>query len=122
MINGLHAMIYTQNAEADRAFFRDVLKFPHVDAGDGWLIFAAPPSEIGFHPADDAPNAPVDKHDLHFMCDDVYQTVIELKARGVQFIGEPVDHGYGIVITLKLPGGGTIDLYQPRHPRPPKSH
>ncbi len=118
MVNGLHAMIYTKDAEADRAFFRDVLKFPHVDAGDGWLIFAAPPAEIGFHPVDGESASHAGRHDLHLMCDDIHATIAGLKQRGARFEGEVSDQGWGIVTTIRLPGGGTIDLYQPRHPRP----
>jgi catechol 2,3-dioxygenase-like lactoylglutathione lyase family enzyme len=111
MINGAHAIIYAKDAEKARAFFRDVLKFPSVDAGDGWLIFALPPAEVGVHPSDDSA-----KHELYFMCDDVEKTVADLKKRGVEFTSPVSDQGWGLLTTLKIPGGGEIGLYQPRHP------
>ncbi len=113
MITGLHALVYTREAEKARAFFRDVLGFGHVDAGDGWLIFKAPPAELGVHPLEgEGPG----KHELYFMCDDVHKTVAELRAKGVEFTGEVEDHGYGLVTAFRLPGGESVGLYQPRHP------
>ena len=112
MINGTHAIIYCQDAEKARAFFRDVLKFDSVDAGQGWLIFAMPPAEMGVHPAEGTEH----RHELYFMCDDVKKTVEELKSKGVEFATEISDQGWGLLTTLKIPGGGEIGLYQPRHP------
>src|SRR5690242_7817792 len=111
MITGVHAIVYSKDAEKAHAFFRDVLKYPSVDAGHGWLIFALPPAEIAAHPAETS-----EHHELYFMCDDVEKTVAELKRKGVEFTGPVVDHGWGLLTTLKIPGGGEIGLYQPRHP------
>jgi catechol 2,3-dioxygenase-like lactoylglutathione lyase family enzyme len=110
MINGAHTIIYSQDAEADRAFFRDVLGYPHIDAGDGWLIFKLPPAEVAVHPAD-GPGT----HELYLMCDDVEATVQELTGRGVEFSQPISDQGWGLLTSFKLPGGGDIGLYQPRH-------
>ncbi|MFE5026026.1 VOC family protein [Streptomyces sp. NPDC056656] len=108
MINGAHVIIYSHEAEADRAFFRDVLEYPHIDAGDGWLIFKLPPAEVAVHPAD-APS-----HELYLMCDDVYATVDKLSAKGVECT--PVTNaGWGLKTGIRLPGGGGLGLYQPRH-------
>jgi len=110
MISGAHMIFYSADAEADRAFFRDVLGFPFVDAGHGWLIFALPPSEIAVHPA--AENA---KHEIYLMCDDVTSTIQTLERQQVKC--DPVaDLGWGLLTHLSLPGGGRLGLYQPRHP------
>jgi catechol 2,3-dioxygenase-like lactoylglutathione lyase family enzyme len=111
MITGIHALIYSKDAAADRAFFRDTLGFRPVDAGDGWLIFRLPPAELGVHP-DEAGGV------THFslMCDDVQATMEELTRKGVEFVRGIKDEGYGLVTALKLPGGGELALYQPRHP------
>jgi catechol 2,3-dioxygenase-like lactoylglutathione lyase family enzyme len=111
MIIGAHTILYSNDVERDRAFLRDVLGFESVDAGDGWLIFAQPPAELAVHPADGAP-----KHELYFMCDGIEQTVAELRAGGAEFEGDITDQGWGRLITMKLPGGGGIGLYEPRHP------
>jgi catechol 2,3-dioxygenase-like lactoylglutathione lyase family enzyme len=114
MINGVHAIVYTKDAEAARAFFRDVLGFPSVDAGHGWLIFALPPAELAAHPAEE--DGDDGRHELYFMCDDVNKTVDELKRQGVEFTAPISDQGWGLLTRLKIPGGGEIGLYQPRHP------
>jgi catechol 2,3-dioxygenase-like lactoylglutathione lyase family enzyme len=114
MINGAHIIIYTKDPEADRAFFRDVLKFPSVDAGHGWLIFALPPSEAAFHP--DETN---DRHELYFMCDDLTSTLADLAAAGIKASGTHEER-WGILAHITLPGGGTIGVYQPKHPRAQK--
>jgi catechol 2,3-dioxygenase-like lactoylglutathione lyase family enzyme len=115
MINGLHALLYSTDAPALRNFFRDVLGFPYVDAHEGWLIFAMPPAELGMHPA--APNsAEAGIHNVSLMCDDIKSTVAELQAKGANFRGPVEDRRYGLVATIELPGGGFMDLYQPRHP------
>ena len=111
MINGVHALVYTKAADEVRAFFRDVLEFPSVNAGDGWLIFALPPAELGIHPMENE-----EFHQLFLMCDDVSATVKELEAKGVEFSGPISDKGWGLVTIIKLPGGSEIGLYQPRHP------
>jgi hypothetical protein len=111
VIHGVHALLYAKQPESVRAFFRDVLKLPSVDAGHGWLIFALPPAELGIHPTDGEPS-----HELWLMCDDVRATRAELEARGVQFT-EPVDEApFGLATRLEVPGGGTMGLYQPKHP------
>jgi hypothetical protein len=111
MITGTHLIVYSNNADADRAFFRDVLNYPHVDAGDGWLIFKLPPSEVAVHPVD-GPQS----HELYLMCDDVAATVDEMTAKGVE-CGEVTAQGWGLLTTVRLPGGSELGLYQPRHPR-----
>lgn len=111
-ITGAHSIIYSLNAEADRAFFRDVLKFPNVDVGSGWLIFGLPPSEVAVHPSNEN-----DVHELYLMCDDINAFLEEMNGRGVDC--EPVDdQGWGLLSQIKLPGGGKLGVYQPRHPRP----
>ena len=112
MITGAHSIIYSTNAEEDRAFLRDVLKLPHVDAGEGWLIFGLPPAEVAVHPSQKN-----DGHEFYFICDDVAALVAELEKH--QIARHPVqDQGYGLVTQLILPGGGKLGVYQPRHPRP----
>lgn len=111
MINGTHLVIYSRDAEADRAFFRDVLEYPHVDAGGGWLIFKVPPGEVAVHPIGDR-----EAHELFLMCDDIETTIAELTAKGVKFVGAVSDEGWGLLSTIRLPGGSTLGLYQPRHP------
>jgi catechol 2,3-dioxygenase-like lactoylglutathione lyase family enzyme len=113
VITGVHAVIFTADAEADRAFFRDVLELPFVDAGGGWLIFALPPAELAAHPADDGGH-----RELYLMCDDVHATVAELKAKGVEVGPSVSDEGFGLLTTIRLPGGGELGLYEPRHPTP----
>ncbi|WP_419998737.1 VOC family protein [Streptomyces boninensis] len=111
MINGAHVILYSRDAEADRAFLRDVLGQKHVDAGGGWLIFKLPPAEVAVHPADGDP-----KHELYFMCDDVEATVAELTARGVEFTAPVTEQRWGRLTALRLPGGGEVGLYEPLHP------
>jgi len=110
MITGAHIIVYSQDPEADRAFFRDVLKFSNVDAGHGWLIFTLPPAEAAFHPSEKN-----DLHELYFMCDDLRSTMKSLKAKKVT-CGKIHEERWGIVTTISLPGGGKIGLYQPKHP------
>ncbi|MDI2129790.1 VOC family protein [Yinghuangia seranimata] len=112
MINGAHVILYSRDAEADRAFFRDVLRYPYVDAGHGWLIFKAPPTELAMHPTDDAPSC-----DLYLMCDDLAATTEDLVAHNVEITKSPESAGWGLVTAFRLPGGGEVGLYQPRHPR-----
>jgi catechol 2,3-dioxygenase-like lactoylglutathione lyase family enzyme len=113
MITGVHAVIFTTDAERDRAFFRDVLGLSSVDAGGGWLIFALPPAELAAHPADEG-----GRHELYLMCDDVRATLDELKAKGVEFARPISDEGFGLMTAIRLPGGGELGLYQPSHPSP----
>lgn len=110
MIHGAHAILYTSDAEATRAFFRDTLGFGHVDAGQGWLIFALPPAEMGIHPETEG-----GRHELYFTCDDIGATMAALAAKGVAFSGPPNDYGWGILTTMLVPGGLKVGLYQPRH-------
>ena len=108
-ITGVHALLYSAEAEAVRAVLADVLGWRHVDGGDGWLIFALPPAELGVHPADRP------SHELSLMCDDLAATMADLAAKGVEFRGEPHDEGWGLVVTMVLPGGLDLLLYEPRH-------
>jgi catechol 2,3-dioxygenase-like lactoylglutathione lyase family enzyme len=112
MITGAHAILFSPDAEGVRAFLADTLGFPSVDAGGGWLIFALPPAELAAHPAQ-APG-----HELYLMCDDVHATVEELEAKGVEFASPITDEGFGLMTSVRLPGGGELGLYEPRHPVP----
>lgn len=121
MITGTHVLFYSENPEADRAFFRDVLQFPAVDAGEGWLIFALPPAEAGIHPTEDE-----SRHQTHggrqllgaviyLMCDDLQAQIKILEGKKVAC--SPVESApWGMKTTLRLPSGGELGLYQPRHP------
>jgi hypothetical protein len=111
VINGGHVIIYSQEAEADRAFLQSVLEFPHVDAGAGWLIFKLPPTEIAVHPTDGPP-----AHELYLMCDDLDATMSQLAAKGVGFTAV-TEARWGRQTGLRLPSGGEIGLYEPRHLR-----
>ena len=112
-VTGVHAIVYGTDAEAMRAFFREVLGLPSVDTGDGWLIFRLPPAELGLHPAETD-----GKHELYLMCDDVHATIAELEAKGVEFTRPVSDEGWGLLTFLRLPGGGELGLYEPRHASP----
>jgi catechol 2,3-dioxygenase-like lactoylglutathione lyase family enzyme len=113
MIRGLHAMLYTSEPEALRAFFRDQLGFPATDVGDGWLLFDMAEADLGCHPADPQQGAPTGTPHLSFYCDDLQRTMAELQGRGVEFTGPVEDHGYGLVTHFKVPGGFAVQLYQP---------
>ncbi len=110
MFSGAHIVIYSRDVEADRAFFRDVLGFPSVDAGHGWLIFALPPAEVACHPAEEN-----GKHEFYLMCDDVEDTIRTLAKQNVP-CDPAANVGWGVLTYLTLPGGGKLGLYQPRHP------
>ena len=112
MINGAHIVIYSKDADADRAFLNDVLGFRSVDVGHGWLIFALPPAEVACHPGEEN-----NQHEMFLMCDDLKATIAELDAKGIQCtdLQEPP---WGILTKIKLPGGGELGLYQPKHARP----
>ena len=110
MITGAHVIVYSRDSNADRAFFRDVLECPHVDAGGGWLIFKLPPGEVAVHPSEGA------SHELYLMCDDVNTTVEQLAGKGVS-CGPVSDQGWGLLTSIRLPGGGQLGLYEPRHPK-----
>ncbi|HEX4819132.1 MAG TPA: VOC family protein [Acidimicrobiales bacterium] len=109
-ITGAHILLYTSEPEQLREVLRDVFGWDHVDAGGGWLIFKLPPAEVGVHPAD-APS-----HQFSLMCDDIGLTMQELRARGIEFKGTPEDMRFGMGVTMTLPGGVDVLLYEPRHP------
>ena len=110
MISGAHMIVYSKDAEADRAFFRDVLGFASVDAGHGWLIFAMPPAEAAFHPSDAN-----DVHELYFMCEDLKAEMAALAEKGVR-CSDVQEAQWGSITKIQLPGGGKVGLYQPKHP------
>jgi catechol 2,3-dioxygenase-like lactoylglutathione lyase family enzyme len=112
MINGTHVVVYSEDPEADRAFFRDILGFAYVDAGHGWLIFGLPAAEAAFHPAEGN-----GRHELFLMCDDLKTETAALRAKGVE-CSEVVEARWGSITKIRLPGGGQIGLYEPKHPRP----
>ncbi len=120
MITGVHTMFYSSQPEALRAFLRDKLQLPFTDVGEGWLIFDLPEAEMGCHPAGPPESgAPAGTHDISFYCDNVDKTATELKGRGVEFTDPIADHGYGLVTHFKMPGGVTVQLYQPRYVKHP---
>jgi catechol 2,3-dioxygenase-like lactoylglutathione lyase family enzyme len=110
VISGAHVIVYSKDAVADRDFFRNVLGFAFVDAGQGWLIFALPPAEAAFHPADEN-----DRHELYFMCDDIRAEMLTLAGKGV-ICSEVQEARWGSITKFRLPGGGQVGLYQPKHP------
>jgi hypothetical protein len=112
MITGVHALIYTREADAVRRFFRETLKFPSVDAGHGWLLFGMPPSELAVHPTEKREGS----YTLYLMCDHIEKTVKELTAKGAKFPRGIVTAPWGAVTAIELPGGLEIGLYEPRHP------
>ncbi len=113
MITGMHAIVFSPEAEKVRAFFGDVLGLSSVDAGGGWLIFALPPAELAVHPADgDA------RHELYLMCDSIDATLAELRGKGVEVAQDVTDQGWGLLATIRLPDGSEFPIYEPRHPSP----
>ena len=112
MITGAHSIIYSRNADADRAFIKDVLGFPHVDVGGGWLIFGLPPGEVAVHPAGE------DSHELYLMTDDVAALVAAMQARG-HACDAVSQQPWGLLTSVMMPGGSKLGIYQPRHARPP---
>jgi hypothetical protein len=112
MIIGAHSIIYSRDAEADRAFLRDVLAFSSVDAGEGWLIFGLPPAEVAVHPGEEN-----DEHELYLMCDDVAGFAADMAKQGIA-CGPVLNRGWGLLTQVTLPGGGKLGVYQPRHARP----
>ena len=111
-ITGAHSIIYSKNANADRVFLRDVLGLPNVDAGEGWLIFALPPAEVAVHPSEQN-----NVHEFYLMTDDLRSLIEAIAKRGVKYT-PPQDLGWGVLAQITLPGGGTVGVYEPRHPRP----
>ena len=114
MLTGAHAIIYSKNPDADRAFLRDVLRLPNVDVGHGWLIFGLPPAEVAVHPAEGS-----NRHELYLMCDDINAFVAQMTAVHVP-CSAVKDQGWGLLTEMTLPGGGKLGVYQPRHARPPQ--
>jgi catechol 2,3-dioxygenase-like lactoylglutathione lyase family enzyme len=114
-ITGAHVLLYTSEAEKLRATLRDVFGWKHVDAGDGWLIFALPPAEVGVHPAEGPTYESGVRHQFTLMCDDIQATVRDLRGKGIRIPGEPEDEGWGISVTMVLPGELEVQLYEPRH-------
>jgi predicted enzyme related to lactoylglutathione lyase len=113
MITGVHAIIHTSDTDGVRAFLRDVLGFGSVDAGGGWPIYALPPAELAAHPTEGP-----QRHELFLMCDDLRAAIEELKGKGVEFIEPITEERWGLITAFKLPGGGKLSLYEPRHPSP----
>ena len=112
MIVGTHAIIYSKNTEADKQFFKNVLNLTNVDVGNGWLIFGLPPSELAVHPTTEN-----ESQELYLMCDDIKSFVQEMSRHNIH-CSKLQDQGWGILTQLKLPGGGSLGVYQPRHERP----
>jgi len=110
-ISGAHVIVYSSDPDADREFFRDVLRYPHVDAGHGWLIFKLPPAEVAVHPSESTV-----EHELYLMCDDLAQTMTDLRASGIEF-DEVTHERWGHLTRFRLPGGSAVGLYEPLHPR-----
>lgn len=117
MLTGLHAIVFTPEPDGVRAFFRDTLGLPWIDAGNGWPIYAMPPAELAVHPADGAP-----RHGLYLMCDDIEATLAELRGKGVEIAHEVRDEGWGLLAAIRMPDGGELPIYQPRHPSPGSAH
>ena len=113
MINGVHAVVFSREADKVRAFFADVLGLAAVDAGGGWLIFALPPAELAVHPADGDGH-----HELYLMCDDIQATLTELRGKGVEVAREVSDQRWGLMAAIRLPDGSEFPIYEPRHPSP----
>jgi hypothetical protein len=111
MFSGAHVILYSQNAEADRAFIADVLGFPHVDAGHGWLIFRLPPAEVAVHPTDGTP-----QHEFYLMCDDLDAVLTDLAAAGVETTRPVTEARWGRLTAVRMPSGAELPLYQPLHP------
>jgi len=113
VITGIHAVVFSPEAEKVRAFFADTLAMPSADAGAGWLIFALPPAELAVHPSGEG-----SQHQLYLMCDDIHATLAELSGKGVEIAQEARDQGWGLLAAVRLPDGSEFPIYQPRHPSP----
>jgi len=111
MINGTHVIFYSHDAEADRAFLRDVLGLKHVDAGDDWLIFQLPPAETGIHPTEQPAHT-----EIYFLCDDLERTLADLAERGVKVAEDRIETSWGLGSSFMLPSGASVSVYEPRHP------
>jgi catechol 2,3-dioxygenase-like lactoylglutathione lyase family enzyme len=115
VITGVHAVVFSPEAEKVRAFFTDVLGMPSADAGGGWPIFALPPAELAVHPAEDG-----GRQQLYLMCDDIQATLAELRGKGVEVAQEVSDQRWGLLAAIRMPDGSEFPIYQPRHPSPPR--
>jgi predicted enzyme related to lactoylglutathione lyase len=113
VITGVHAIVFSQEAEKVRAFFADVLGLPSADAGGGWLIFALPPAELAVHPAEGDSH-----HELYLMCDNIQGTLAELMAKGAEVARDVSDQGWGLLAAIRLPDGSELPIYEPRHASP----
>jgi catechol 2,3-dioxygenase-like lactoylglutathione lyase family enzyme len=113
MITGMHAIVFSAEAEKTRDFFADVLGLSAVDAGGGWLIFALPPAELAIHPADGD-----GRHQLYLMCDDIHATLAELQGKGAEVAQDVSDEGWGLLAAVRLPDGSEFPIYEPRHASP----
>jgi len=113
VITGVHAIVFSREAEQVRTFLKDVLGLSSIDAGGGWLIFALPPAELAVHPADGD-----GRHELYLMCDDIHATLAELRGKGVEVARDVSDQGWGLLAAIRLPDGSEFPIYQPRHPSP----
>jgi hypothetical protein len=125
MITALHTLVYADDPDAARAFFRDVLELPATDTGGGWLIFKSGPSELGVHPSswedEGQGGSTKQQFDVSLMCDDLQMTMADLTGKGVEFTGDVRDEGWGVAVQLKVPGAGEMTLYQPRYDPPATS-
>jgi catechol 2,3-dioxygenase-like lactoylglutathione lyase family enzyme len=115
VITGIHAVVFSPDAEKVRAFFADELDLASVDVGGGWRIFALPPAELAIHPADGE-----SRHELYLMCDNIDATLAELRAKGVTLAREVADERWGRLAAIRLPDGSELPVYEPRHPSPPR--
>jgi predicted enzyme related to lactoylglutathione lyase len=115
VITGVHAIVFSSEAEKVRAFFGDVLGLSSLDAGGGWLIFALPPAELAVHPVEGDGDT---RHELYLMCDNIQATLAELKDKGVEVAREVTDQGWGLLAAICLPDGSEFPIYEPRHPSP----
>ena len=113
MITGIHAIVFSPDADKTRGFFADVLGLSSVDAGGGWPIFALPPAELAVHPADGE-----GRHQLYLMCDDIHATLAELQGKGAEVAQGVSDEGWGLLASVRLPDGSEFPIYEPRHPSP----
>jgi predicted enzyme related to lactoylglutathione lyase len=121
MIQGVHAMFYSSQADEVRAFLRDKLRLPYTDVGGGWLIFDLPSGDLGVHPTAGTSEPPSGTHAVSFFCDDIEATVAELRERGVEFTAPISDQGFGLVTHFEMPGKVQVQLYQPRYEKKPKA-
>jgi predicted enzyme related to lactoylglutathione lyase len=115
MIRGIHGLLYSSDPEATRRFFREKVRLPGSDVGEGWWIFDFAEGDLGVHPVEESDGAAAGTHDVSFYCDDIERTVKDLASRGVEFTGAVEDQGYGLVTHFTAPGGIRIQLYEPRY-------